>query len=110
MFNTLTFPTKPPRAFFRLLYVKQRVMKYPAFTLVALIALCSFSAQAQSKKYPDPPTASSSAKYPMSFTPTEWKARLTPEQFYILRQQGTERAFTGKYDHFYQKGTYYSAA
>jgi len=27
-----------------------------------------------------------------------------------LRQQGTERAFTGKYDHFYKKGTYYSAA
>jgi peptide-methionine (R)-S-oxide reductase len=85
-------------------------MKYLTFTLIALIGLFTSSTQAQSKKYPDPPTASSNAKYPMSFTPAEWKARLTPEQFYILRQQGTERAFTGKYDHFYQKGTYYSAA
>jgi peptide-methionine (R)-S-oxide reductase len=110
MFNTLTFWTKPLRVIFRLFYVKQRVMKFPAFTLIALFALGTFGAQAQSQKYPDPPTAAANTKYPMDFTPTEWKARLTPEQYYILRQQGTERAFTGKYDHFYQKGTYYSAA
>ena len=85
-------------------------MKFQNFTLAALIILSTFGAQAQSQKYPDPPIATASAKYPMDFTPTEWKARLTPEQYYILRQQGTERAFTGKYDHFYQKGTYYSAA
>jgi peptide-methionine (R)-S-oxide reductase len=46
----------------------------------------------------------------MSYSDSAWKNRLTPDQYYILREQGTERAFTGKYDHFYQKGTYYSAA
>lgn len=39
----------------------------------------------------------------------EWKKELTPEQFRILRQKGTERAFTGKYwDHF-EFGTYVCA-
>lgn len=40
----------------------------------------------------------------------DWKKALTPEQYYILRQQGTERAFTGKYDHIFDKGLYVCAA
>ncbi len=67
-------------------------------------------AQNKSEKYPDPPIADSKTVYPMKLTETEWKARLTEFQYYVLRQEGTERAGTGKYDHFYEKGTYYSAA
>jgi len=48
--------------------------------------------------------------YPMQLTDAEWKEKLTPEQYNILREKGTERPGTGKYDHFYEKGTYYSAA
>jgi peptide-methionine (R)-S-oxide reductase len=62
------------------------------------------------QKYPDPPTADEKVVYPVQYTDAQWKERLTSEQYYILRQQGTERAFSGKYDHFYEKGTYYSAA
>ncbi|KAI8808343.1 Mss4-like protein [Cladochytrium replicatum] len=36
----------------------------------------------------------------------EWRAVLSPEQFRVLRQKGTEPAFTGKYDKFYEEGTY----
>ena len=43
-------------------------------------------------------------------TDAEWKKELTPEQFRILREQGTERAFTGKYDHEFAKGLYTCAA
>src|ERR1041385_325648 len=77
---------------------------------VLLAGAIPATTKAQSAKYPDPPKANPKTAYPMSLSDAEWKARLTPDQYYILRQQGTERAFTGKYDHFYQKGTYYSAA
>lgn len=77
--------------------------------LLILIYSCGYS-QSTNKKYPDPPVSSKNAVYPMKLTEAEWKTKLTDAQYYILRQEGTERAFTGKYDHFYEKGTYYSAA
>ncbi|MEN8119647.1 MAG: peptide-methionine (R)-S-oxide reductase MsrB [Bacteroidota bacterium] len=36
----------------------------------------------------------------------EWKKVLTPVQFYITRQNGTEKPFSGEYDHFFEKGIY----
>lgn len=43
-------------------------------------------------------------------TDAEWKKELTPEQYKILREKGTEPAFTGKYWDNHQKGTYICAA
>ena len=48
--------------------------------------------------------------YPISLSEREWKRRLGEFEYYVLREKGTERAFTGKLDKVYEKGTYYSAA
>lgn len=36
----------------------------------------------------------------------EWKKELTPEQYRILREKGTEAPFTGEYDTFFEDGVY----
>ncbi len=36
---------------------------------------------------------------------TEWKQELSPEQYRVLREKGTERAFTGEYDGAKNDGT-----
>ncbi len=43
-------------------------------------------------------------------TNDEWKKGLTPEQYHILREKGTERPFTGKYWNFDEDGFYHCAA
>ena len=42
----------------------------------------------------------------MKKTEAEWKKSLTDQEYRILREKGTERAFTGKYDGHFEKGVY----
>jgi len=49
-------------------------------------------------------------KFPFQLDETDWRKRLTPEQYHVLREAGTEMAFTGKYWNTKEPGVYRCAA
>lgn len=77
---------------------------------VILIVLTSFitlvGCSQGTKKHP----ASDSKNYAVVKTEEEWKKQLTPQQYYVIREKGTERAFSGIYWDNHKKGTYACAA
>lgn len=46
----------------------------------------------------------------MNLSEKDWKAKLTPEQYYILREKGTEKPFSGEFVFKKEKGTYQCGA
>ncbi len=80
----------------------------PGLALVCLIPACHLlpSADAQG-----PAMSDKSAKvYPVQHTDAEWHKLLTPEQYKVLRQEGTEPPFHNAYFDAHQKGVYVCAA
>ena len=51
-------------------------------------------------------TTTNKSPFEITKTPEEWRKILTPEQFYVLREHGTERAGTSPLDKTYAAGTY----
>ncbi len=54
-------------------------------------------------------TAASNGKFEVTKSEEEWRRILTPQQFYVLREHGTERAGSSPLDHEKRKGTYHCA-
>jgi methionine-R-sulfoxide reductase len=52
----------------------------------------------------------SEPEFPVRFSEAEWRVRLTPRQFQVLRQEATEPACSGAFWNEHRKGDYYSAA
>lgn len=52
----------------------------------------------------------SEAKEKIEKSDEEWRKELSPEQYEVCRQKGTERAFTGKYWDCHDQGTYHCAS
>lgn len=55
-------------------------------------------------------SAAEAKDYPVHFSNAEWRRRLTPAQFHVLREQGTERSFSSPLDREHRKGTFLCAA
>lgn len=76
-------------------------MKNIAFALIALLTLsCNSAAQ----------TSQDEALYAINKTDAEWQAELTDEQYYILREAGTERPWSSPLLKIKEEGTYICAA
>ena len=78
-------------------------MKYMLSSLL-LTLFFSCNSNAQKKNSND------SKAFPITKTEAEWKKELTPEQFYVLRESGTERPFSSPLDKNFKKGIYVCAA
>ena len=88
------------------------------FLLTAFIYTnCSFSQEKtkkgttkMSESQKTNPAFSRNASEKVDMKDEDWKNALTPEQYYIARQKGTERPWSSKFEKFEEKGTYYCAA
>jgi len=76
--------------------------------LLAIVLLTACTSHGQSKN--DKKKNAMDNKFEINKTEEEWKKELTPEEYYVLRQKGTDRPFTGKYYLHKEKGMYVCAA
>lgn len=73
-----------------------------AFVFTSQLSSCQNSTTTNTSQNP----AKTSMETTYNKTDEEWKKELTPDQYYVLRQKGTERPNTGKFNLHFEKGIY----
>lgn len=79
-------------------------MKWLNLLIIALVFGGSAFGQAKNQKM------KKEENYKVQKSEDEWKADLSPAEFYVLRQAGTERPYTGEYNMHFDDGVYKCAA
>jgi len=76
--------------------------KITLLLVLGLFMSCNSSAQKKENKQKE--------DFPVTKTDAEWKAELSEMEYYVLREAGTERAFSSALNKNYEKGVYHCAA
>ena len=79
--------------------LSRRFLALAGISSAALAAMARFASSGQAD-------TASAKTFEVTKTDEEWKKQLTPEQYYVLRKHGTERAGTSPLDKEYGPGTY----
>jgi peptide-methionine (R)-S-oxide reductase len=80
------------------------------FIILVLAAILPACSQSQSENQGVTKKLSAMNKNFIQKSEEEWKKELTANQYHVLREKGTERAFTGEYWDNHEKGKYFCAA
>lgn len=74
--------------------------KIALLLIVSMVFSCKSKGQDKEKK----------ESFPVTKTDAQWKAELSDMEYYVLREAGTERAFSSSLNKEYRKGTFHCAA
>ena len=75
-----------------------------SFILVPIMSILKFILQPKNAL-----ASSNASKEEWNLSNEEWKSKLSPESYYILREEGTERAFSSQLNNEKRKGVFYCA-
>lgn len=84
-------------------------MKYFSFLILITLNSCNMFGQDQSSKKAEAKNTDTTNLEKVVLSEEEWKQKLTPDQYYVLRQKGTERPYTGLLLGNKEQGTYVCA-